>query len=246
MLQDFCQYHIFTRYQMNEMVSRNKRDINSELLQNHVKFDVINFQWPANVSSSQNVIVLVLYRIGCSLYVRYQPCAQASNCQTCQVDHDLMQLYLLYLVYPQVVNLWKSLYQPQVFPNAYAGFNTPIYPTLQQLKLQGIKIWDVLSSLDIHRLNVLRMTLVFFESQNKWLQSCVLKRRSCNRKITGSHPMGQSVTTLFSIVAGNKHLWKISFSGFKFFAILAVKNFANINSNEQFCPVGYSVGKLWQ
>ena len=28
------------------------------------------------------------------------------------------------------------------------------------------------------------------------------------------------------------------FSGLKYFAILAVANFANINSNECFCPVG--------
>ena len=32
-----------------------------------------------------------------------------------------------------------------------------------------------------------------------------------------------------------------TFSGFKSFAILAVANFANINSNDEyFCPVGYS------
>ena len=31
----------------------------------------------------------------------------------------------------------------------------------------------------------------------------------------------------------------IYFGGFKSFAILAVANFANINSNEYFCPVGY-------
>ena len=72
MLQDLCHYHILTRYQMGEMVSWNQRDINSELLQHHVKFVVINFQWPAKISSSQDVIVLVLlYRIGCSLCVRY-------------------------------------------------------------------------------------------------------------------------------------------------------------------------------
>ena len=29
-----------------------------------------------------------------------------------------------------------------------------------------------------------------------------------------------------------------TFGGFKSFAILAVANFANINSNEYFCPVG--------
>ena len=29
-----------------------------------------------------------------------------------------------------------------------------------------------------------------------------------------------------------------TFSGFKFFAILEVANFVNINSNECFCPVG--------
>ena len=79
MLEDLCQYHIRTRYQMDAVVSRNKKDINSELLQNPVKFVVINLQWPANVSSSQDVIVLVLYRIGCSLCVRYWPCAQAST-----------------------------------------------------------------------------------------------------------------------------------------------------------------------
>ena len=32
---------------------------------------------------------------------------------------------------------------------------------------------------------------------------------------------------------------EVIFSGFKYFAILAVANFANINSNEYFCPVGY-------
>ena len=51
---------------MGEMVNRNKKDINSELLQNHVIFVVINFQWPANVSSLQDVIVLVLYCIDSS------------------------------------------------------------------------------------------------------------------------------------------------------------------------------------
>ena len=41
------------------------------------------------------------------------------------------------------------------------------------------------------------------------------------------------------LFSGNKHLLDISFSGFRFFAVLAVANFANINSNEYFCPVGY-------
>ena len=35
-----------------------------------------------------------------------------------------------------------------------------------------------------------------------------------------------------------------TFSGFKSFAILAVANFANINSNEYFCPVGYREPQL--
>ena len=34
----------------------------------------------------------------------------------------------------------------------------------------------------------------------------------------------------------------LNFNGFKSFAILAVPNFANINSNEYFCPVGYIDG----
>mgnify|MGYP001791861721 CR=1 FL=1 len=34
------------------------------------------------------------------------------------------------------------------------------------------------------------------------------------------------------------------FSGFKSFAILVIANFANINSNEYFCPVGYSIVNL--
>ena len=35
---------------------------------------------------------------------------------------------------------------------------------------------------------------------------------------------------------------EVIFSGFKYFAILAVANFANINFNEYFCPVGYLLG----
>ena len=34
---------------------------------------------------------------------------------------------------------------------------------------------------------------------------------------------------------------EVIFSGFKSFAILTVANFANINSNKYFCPVGYAV-----
>ena len=152
MLQDFCQYHIFTRYQMNEMVSRNIKDINSKLLQNHVKFFVINFQWPANVSSSQDVIVLVLYRIGCSLCVRYWPRAQTSNCKTCQVDHGLMQLDLLYLLHPIVEKAFINL---KSFPTPMLG--SIHQSTIQELKLQKFAML-LLSSLDFQRLNVLRMT----------------------------------------------------------------------------------------
>ena len=35
------------------------------------------------------------------------------------------------------------------------------------------------------------------------------------------------------------HLLELTFGGFNFSRFLAVVNFANINSNEKFCPVGY-------
>ena len=34
-------------------------------------------------------------------------------------------------------------------------------------------------------------------------------------------------------------LLELTFTGFNFSRFLAVVNFANINSNEKFCPVGY-------
>ena len=40
------------------------------------------------------------------------------------------------------------------------------------------------------------------------------------------------------LFSGNYQLLELSFSESKFFMILAVANFASINSNEWFCPVG--------
>ena len=45
--------------------------------------------------------------------------------------------------------------------------------------------------------------------------------------------------------SSNKHLLEISFNGFKFFTILAVANFAKINSKKGLCPVGYTIYQLW-
>ena len=107
----------------------------------------------------------------------------------------------------------------------------------------------LLSSLDIHRLNVSRTTLVcllLFLAINLLLCYCssVVERRTCNRKITGLNPCrGNYLTNIYHssvLFSGIKHLLEISFSVLKFFAILAVANSANINSNEQFCLVGYS------
>ena len=53
--------------------------------------------------------------------------------------------------------------------------------TLQELKLQRIKIAMVLSSLGIHRLHVSRTTLVFFWQGGSWLYSSVIERWTCNR-----------------------------------------------------------------
>ena len=91
----------------------------------------------------------------------------------------------------------------------------------------------LLSSLDIHRPNVLRVTSVLF-----FLYGSAVERRTYYWKVGGSNASGGNhlshayhSSVLFS---GMKHLLDISFSlvGFKFFAILAVANFANINSNE--------------
>ena len=40
------------------------------------------------------------------------------------------------------------------------------------------------------------------------------------------------------LLSGKWHLLELTFSGFDFSWFLAVANFANINSNEYFCPVG--------
>ena len=110
--------------------------------------------------------------------------------------------------------------------------------TLQELKLQRIKIAMVLSSLGIHRLHVSRTTLVFFWQGGSWLYSSVLEHRTCR-------PSCDLVVIIFKLTHYSSVVVKhvapegVNVSGFNFSRFLAVANFANINSNEYFCPVGY-------
>ena len=101
----------------------------------------------------------------------------------------------------------------------------------------------LLSFLGIHGPNILRVTVVFFVPQTKCL--CIAQWQSAGLVIGRSVPSrGDPVTHVYHssvLFSGIKHLLVISFSGFKFFAILTVANFANIISNGQFCPVGQTL-----
>ena len=89
--------------------------------------------------------------------------------------------------------------------------------TLWELKLQGIKIRDV----DIRRLNVSPVILVFFVHKTKCLYSSVVERRTCDQKVGGMNPsVGNHSTHVYHslvLLSGIKHLFGTSFSGFKFF-----------------------------
>ena len=92
----------------------------------------------------------------------------------------------------------------------------------------------VLSSLNIHRLNVSRMTQVFFPAEN-------LLALQLSDRAPDFLPVQYFSSVVFRQIAPEE----LSFSGFNFSRFLAVANFANINSNEQFFPVGYICGKLY-
>ena len=57
----------------------------------------------------------------------------------------------------------------------------------------------------------------------------------------GRVPVGEHSFTSSVLFSGNQHPLKLTFSGFNYSRFLAVANFANINSNESFCPVGHYV-----
>ena len=101
----------------------------------------------------------------------------------------------------------------------------------------------LLSSLDINGLNGLRLNLGFFGlSLAQW--QCYGHSDGI-QKVGGSNLSGgyQETHVYHSPVlfSGVQHLLAISLSGVKIFAILVVANFANSNSNEQFCPLGYTI-----
>ena len=103
-------------------------------------------------------------------------------------------------------------------------------------------------SLDIHGLKASRVTLVFFLHKTKYMYSSVVELWICYQKVGGSNPSWGNHYThakYYAVIfSGIKHLLDTSFSGFKFFGTLAVANFTNINSNEQFCLVGYMTYKV--
>ena len=98
-------------------------------------------------------------------------------------------------------------------------------------KLEGIKICDVVV-ISCLLLNVLRMTLNFFGPKHMRLYSSVVERWPCDQNITGSH-------TSWGYQLKNVYHRHYCFQTTSTCQILTVANFANINSNECFCPVGY-------
>lgn len=119
-------------------------------------------------------------------------------------------------------------------------FNNPI--PYRNYKAQ--KFAMVLSSLDIHGINGSRTTLVFLGLMNRQLYSSFVERRTLKRDVGGLNPSWGStnitILHIFSVVFRQMHLLELTFSGLNFSRFLAVANFANINSNETFCPVGYN------
>ena len=63
-----------------------------------------------------------------------------------------------------------------------------LWDTLQEIKLQRARL--LLSSLDIHGLNVSQITWVFFELCLGGCVAQLVERRTCNQRITGSHSSG--------------------------------------------------------
>ena len=97
----------------------------------------------------------------------------------------------------------------------------------------------VLSSLDIHGLNVSRMTLVFFCLMISWLHSSVLGVGLVGGLViwrlqvlipVGMHYF-QNNTLLECCVQANAPV-ELSVNGFNFSRFLAVANYTNINSND--------------
>ena len=87
----------------------------------------------------------------------------------------------------------------------------------------------VLSALNIHGLNVLRMTLVCFWLGISWLWL------AWNLEVAGSNPTQSALFSLLQRCIQAPE--ELTVSGFNFTRFLAVANFTNIKSNQWFCPV---------
>ena len=133
MLQDLCHYHILTRYQMGEMVMQWLRAGTKRIL-------IVNFTKSCEICrykfsmACQRFLItryssFWFYSVQTAAFcVRYWHRAWASNCQTCQVDHGLMQLDLLYLLYPIGRKAFINL----------KSFPTPMLGSIQQFTLQKL------------------------------------------------------------------------------------------------------------
>ena len=58
-------------------------------------------------------------------------------------------------------------------------------------------------------------------------------------------PIEEHIFTSSVLFSGKWHLLEQTFSRFNFSRFLAVANFANIDSNESFCPVGYVITLMY-
>ena len=117
------------------------------------------------------------------------------------------------------------------------------YRNLNYKAQKSAMVLSCLDIQDIHGINGIILNFIIASSiaqaQYIGLEILLEMRSSVVQNPVGEH----SKTTLhiFIVVFRQMHLMELTFSGFNILRFLAVANFANINSDETFCPVGYSL-----
>ena len=136
---------------------------------------------------------------------------------------------LTWLEYTQVLHQPPSSewYDSGTWLFPICGFSNSV--TLQELKLQGIKIRDGVIFSRYSWYQWFRINLSDFGKLNKHLYSTGPGFES----FQGHHLIGCLITVV--LIPGHQHLLGDILNGFKYFTILAVTNF-----NEYFCPVGHT------
>ena len=114
--------------------------------------------------------------------------------------------------------------------------------TLQELKLQGIKIRDGVVFSRYSQVLCFAIHTSGFGQLNQWLCSTFGRASVIGRAQVWIPLFEQHLTKMLDLLtvlfSGILHLLEEIFSGFKSCAILAVANFTNINSDEYFYFVG--------